>query len=94
LKKASRPVIDAWIATQNTSDVLRREGSRASLTFTPKTKTVLDEEAWEKAHPEEHAAVIEMEKRAAMIREAASHVFTKTVPATPGFRIASNGDAA
>ena len=94
LKKAARPVIDAWIAEQNPTDVLRREGSHASLTFTPKTKTVLDEAAWEKAEPETYAEVVGFEQRAAATRELAGSIYAKTVAATPGFRIAPNGDAA
>lgn len=94
LKKAARVRIDAWIAEQNPTDVLRREGSRASLTFTPKTKTVLDEDAWTAHDAAGHANVIDLEERAAMIRRAAENVYSKTVPATPGFRIAANGDAA
>lgn len=94
LKKAARTRIDAWIAEQKPTEVLRREGSRASLTFTPKTKTVLDEDAWAADKPQVHAAVVDLEERAAMIRRAAENVYTKTVPATPGFRIAANGDAA
>lgn len=94
LKKAARTVIDAWIAEQAPTDVLRREGSRASLTFTPKTKTVIDEEAWAADKPKMHALVIGLEARAEMIRRAAEQVYRKTVPATPGFRIAANGDAA
>lgn len=94
LKKAARVRIDAWIAEQAPTDVLRREGSRASLTFTPKTKTVLDEDAWTEHDSAGHANVIDLEERAAMIRRAAEHVYSKTVPATPGFRIAANGDAA
>lgn len=94
LKKTARPVIDAWIAEQNPTDVLRREGSQASLTFTPKTKTVLDEDAWAAAEPETFADVADLEQRAAATRELAGSLYAKTVAATPGFRIAPNGDAA
>ena len=94
LKKSARAVIEAWIAEQAPTEVLRREGSHAALTFTPKTKTVLDEDAWAAADAKQHADVVDMEERALMIRRAAENVYRKTVPATPGFRIAPNGDAA
>lgn len=92
LKKAARKRIDQWITAQAPTGVLRREGSRASLTFAPKTSTVLDEEAWSATETESYAEVVELEKRIAATRQAAAQLYTKTVPATPGFRITPNGD--
>lgn len=94
LKSDARARIDAWIAEQAPTDVLRREGSRAALTFTPKTAEVLDENAWSTAEPDTYQEWWTARERVAAQEKAAIVLYHRTVDATPGFRVTPNGAAA
>lgn len=94
IKKAARPIIDAYTAQQKAGfgDPLRKTGSRASLYFEPKPDMeVLDEAAWEAAEPESFAAWQDLQQRLLDTQSAARLLYTRPKPVAASFRITPNG---
>jgi hypothetical protein len=93
LKKAARPVIDAWATERSTAgDPLRRNGSRAAVFFEPKPDVeVLDEVAWAAAEPESYAEWLALQQRVLDAASAARLLYSKTKPAAATFRVTPTG---
>lgn len=94
IKKAARPIIDAFTAQQKAAqgDPLRKTGSRASLFFEPKPDTlVLDEEAWEAAEPESYAEWQDLQQRVLDAASAARLLYSRPKPVAASFRVTPNG---
>lgn len=95
LKKAARPIIDAWTATQSVKegDPLRKSGSRAAVFFEPKpAQVVLDETKWADAEPESYAEYLEAHTRLAAQASAAAVLYNREKPVAATFKVTPNGD--
>lgn len=96
LKKAARPVIDVFAATQKAKhgDPLRRGGSRAALFFEPKPSIeVLDETAWAAAEPEIYEEWLALQQRVLDTASAAAVLYHQTKTVAPTFRVTPNTEA-
>lgn len=95
LKKAARPVLDAYAAAHNVApgDPLRKSGSRAAFFYEPKPEVeVLDEVAWQAAEPESYQEWLDLQQRVADTASAARLLYKTTKTPAATFRVTPNGD--